>query len=195
MVEFTFWDIAYLLLLAIRWLRQRQNAGLWLVELLSMHTLIAPAMVLSVGLYVFFLRRIDLDHWSWGMLLVVVVNTVVLVPFALQQLRPRLWQFDEQYQRLSDNLKLSVWERIRVEWPWLQRTFWSAFALVLVLAIGDVTIFSIFGSSDWQTMPWLIYSYAGTYRMQEAALVSLLLLLICAVIIFALEKGRDHAED
>ena len=54
------------------------------------------------------------------------------------------------------------------------------FALGLLLAIGDVAIFAIFGHQDLITLPWLIYSYTGTYRMSEAAMASLVLLLVCA---------------
>ncbi|MEZ5448771.1 MAG: hypothetical protein R3E89_07155 [Thiolinea sp.] len=45
------------------------------------------------------------------------------------------------------------------------------------------------------TLPWLIYRYAGTYRLAEASLAALLLLLVCGLIIFWFERlqGRAHA--
>lgn len=160
----------------------------WLLEWLATHNLVAPAMVLSVGLYVFFLTRIDVDQW--GIVLVALLNTVVIIPFAVQQMRPRLLQFDDQYQRLCASLKLSAWQRVQVEWPWMKQVLISAFALVLLLAMGDVAIFSIFGNGDWMTLPWLIYSYAGTYRIPEASLAAVILLVLCGFIVMLFERNN-----
>jgi thiamine transport system permease protein len=162
-------------------------------EWLGMHTLLAPAMVLSVGLYVFLLRRIDLDEW--GLLFVVLLNAVVITPFASQHLRPRLLQFDQQYDRLATSLKLTGWARLKVELPWMKGTLWFSFSLVLLFAMGDVAVFAIFGNDDWMTLPWLIYRLAGTYRMAEASLASAVLLSLCAIIVLYFERSRQHAGD
>jgi thiamine transport system permease protein len=160
-------------------------------EWLGMHTLLAPAMVLSVGLYVFLLRRIDLDNW--GILFVILLNAVVITPFATQHLRPRLLQFDQQYYRLADSLKLTGWARLKVEYPWIKSTLWFSFSLVLLFAMGDVAVFAIFGNDDWMTLPWLIYRLAGTYRMADASLASAVLLIMCAMIVLYFERSRQHA--
>lgn len=162
-------------------------------EWLGMHTLLAPAMVLSVGLYVYLLTRTDLDHW--GIVCVALLNAVIIVPFASQHLRPRLLQFDQQYSRLADSLKLTGWARLKVEFPWIKSTLWFSFSLVLLFAMGDVAVFSIFGNEDWMTLPWLIYRFAGTYRLAEASLASSVLMAICAIIVFYFERSRQHAGD
>ena len=185
--------LAYLLLLPLRQARwHQQKRRQWFFEWLATHTLVAPAMVLSVGLYVFALLMLPgkVDELGWSILFVLLLNVVVIIPFALQQIRPRILQFDDQYQRLCSTLKLTFWQRVRVEWPWWRQSGVSAFCLVLVLAMGDVTVFSIFGTADWMTLPWLIYSYAGTYRMAEASLTAFLLLLLCAVIVLWFERRR-----
>jgi len=184
--------VAYGVLIPLRQSVIRGQHKLQLLhEWLGMHTLLAPAMVLSVGLYVYFLPRIDLD--AWGMLFVVLLNAAVIVPFAAQHLRPRLLQFDQQYYRLADSLKLTGWARLKVELPWLKGTLLFSFSLVLLFAMGDVAIFSIFGDEDWMTLPWLIYRFAGTYRMAEASLASVILLFICAIIVLYFERSRRHA--
>jgi len=160
-------------------------------EWLSMHTLLAPAMVISVGLYVYLLPRIDLDYW--GTLFVFLLNAMIIVPFAVQHLRPRLLQFDQQYYRLAESLKFTGWARFKVELPWLKGTLLFSFSLVLLFAMGDVAIFSIFGNEDLMTLPWLIYRFAGTYRMAEASLASGVLLIICALIVLYFERSRRHA--
>lgn len=187
--------LAYATLLPSRSARTEGRSTLALLyDWLSTHALVAPAMVVSVGLYILLLPRLDLDHW--GMLFVVLLNMVLILPYAVQQLRPRLLQFDRQYERLIRSLKLGFRQRLRIEWPYMRRACVTSFALMLLLAMGDVAIFSIFGTSDWTTLPWLIYGYAGTYRMGEASVASLLLLLICALVVWLFqhfEKGQQDA--
>ncbi|UTW14309.1 ABC transporter permease subunit [Marinobacterium rhizophilum] len=187
--------LAYAMLLPLRHARARQRSTLALLfDWFSVHALVAPAMVVSVGLYILLLPRLDLE--AWGMLWVILLNLVLIVPYAVQQLRPRLLQFDRQYHRLARSLKLTPLAQLRIEWPYMRRACVTSFALMLLLAMGDVAIFSIFGSSDWTTLPWLIYGYAGTYRMAEASVASLLLLLICALLVWLFqyfEKGRQDA--
>lgn len=187
--------LAYILLLPLRYARRMAwHKAQWLLEWLATHTLVAPAMVLSVGLYVFVLLLLPgkADELYWSIACVLLLNVLVIIPFALQQIRPRLLQFDDQYLRLCTTLKLSFWQQLRVEWPWWRSAGVSAFCLVLVLAMGDVTVFSIFGTQEWMTLPWLIYSYAGTYRMAEASLTAFILLLLCASIVFYFERRTSH---
>ncbi|PWQ98321.1 ABC transporter permease subunit [Leucothrix arctica] len=185
--------ISYATLLPLRQAAIEKKRYLQLVyEWLAMHTLLAPAMVLSVGLYVYLLTRVDLDNW--GIIFVVLLNAAVIVPFSSQHLRPRLLQFDQQYSRLADSLKLTGWSRFKVEWPWMKSTVMFSFSLVLLFAMGDVAIFAIFGNDKWLTLPWLIYSYAGSYRLAEAALASGVLLLMCAFIVLYFERSRHHVE-
>ncbi|WP_246813329.1 ABC transporter permease subunit [Neptunomonas phycophila] len=178
--------MAYTLLQPIRsQLKQKRSMRVKLLEQVATHQLFAPAMVISVGLFVFLLPRVDLDRW--GIIVVILLNSAVLVPFAFQKLKPRLIQFDQQYDRLCLSLKLNTWERWKIEWAFIRPSFISAASLVFVLAAGDVAIFAIFGPSDWSTLPWLIYSLAGTYRIPEASAASLLLLLVCAGALWLLQ--------
>ncbi|MEZ5449639.1 MAG: hypothetical protein R3E89_11845 [Thiolinea sp.] len=118
--------VAYLLLLPVRQARlHQQQRWQWLLEWVSTHTLVAPAMVLSVGLYIYCLPCLDLE--DWGMWLVGLLNTLMVLPFAFQQLRPRLLLFDDQYHALRQSLKLTTRQNWQVEWPWLRSTFLAAF--------------------------------------------------------------------
>ncbi|WP_372739828.1 ABC transporter permease subunit [Neptunomonas sp.] len=159
---------------------------MWLYESMATHALVAPAMVLSVGLFVYLLPRIDLERW--GIIFVVILNTALVIPFAVQKLKPRLLQFDQQYNRLARSLKLTRGTRWQIEWPFIQEIYLATLGLVLVLAMGDVAIFSIFGTPEWTTLPWLIYGYASSYRITEASTASFILLALCASFLFLLEK-------
>lgn len=181
--------LAWLLLIPIRnaSLNRQENRRI-LLQWLATHTLVAPAMVLSTGLYILLLPRIDLEQW--GMLWLVLINSVLLLPFVIAQLKPRLLQFDQQYGRLAANLRLNAVGRYKVLWPFIQPVAKGSFALALLLALGDVAVFSIFGDNAYTTLPWLIYGYAGSYRMAEAALASLLLLALCALLVVLFERHQ-----
>ncbi|WP_086481771.1 ABC transporter permease subunit [Oceanospirillum sanctuarii] len=183
--------LSWLLLLPIRSasLQHQENRRI-LLQWLATHTLVAPAMVLSTGLYILLLPRIDLEQW--GIFWLVLINSVLLLPFVIAQLKPRVLQFDQQYGRLSANLGLSPLEQFRVIWPFIRPVAKGSFALALLLALGDVAVFSIFGDNNTMTLPWLIYGYAGSYRMAEAALASLLLLTICALLVFFFERHQTR---
>jgi len=184
--------IAYWMMQPIRHTLLKQQTSLHIIyQWLANHSLIAPAMVLSVGLYILFLPLMDLD--SGGMVFVVILNVLMVIPFAIQQIRARLIQFDADYDMLSSSLKLSFWQRLSIEWLYAKSILVSTFALVLLLAMGDVAIFSIFGSDQLKTLPWLIYQYAGSYRINEASLASAILLSIYAILLLKLERVKTHA--
>lgn len=183
--------LAYLVLVPVRQALLKKQKVYWLWEWLGLHTLVAPAMVLSVGIYILVIREIELSQW--GLVIVWVLNTALLVPFAIQQLKPRVVLFDSQYERIVLTLKLSLVERLTIEWGWLKNTLGAAFVLVLLLAIGEVSIFSIFGTEQGQSLPWLIYGYASTYRLPEAAFTSLVLLVYCGIVVGLWEYYKNKS--
>lgn len=77
----------------------------------------------------FLLPRVDLDRW--GIIVVILLNSAVLVPFAFQKLKPRLIQFDQQYDRLCLSLKLNTWERWKIEWAFIRPALFQQLALSL----------------------------------------------------------------
>lgn len=183
--------LAYAMLTPIRQTKiLMQTRKRVLLEWLATHALVAPAMVISVGLFIFLLPIVDIDRW--GIVVVAILNTALVIPFAIQKLKPRLYQFDAQYDALTRSLKLKARQRWAIEWPFVRSVFLSTYALVLVLSMGDVAIFSIFGSKDWTTLPWLIYGYAGTYRIAEASIASVVLLVLCVFILWLFEKVQSR---
>ncbi|WP_234985279.1 ABC transporter permease subunit [Oceanospirillum multiglobuliferum] len=185
--------LAWWLLIPIRQAQLRKNeSGRIILQWLATHSLVAPAMVMSAGLYILLLPRVDLERWGWFWL--ILINTVLLLPFVIAQLKPRLLQYDQQYWRLSANLKLSGLGQLHTIWPFIRPAMLGSFVLALLLAMGDVAVFSIFGDNSWSTLPWLIYGYAGSYRMAEAALASLLLLALCTLLIVLFERKRLYEQ-
>ena len=163
---------------------QRQPLLAWL----STHHLVAPAMVLSTGIYIWLLSSGGLRQWS--LVWLILLNALLVLPFLITQLRPTAINYQQQYHRLITNLNLGTSERAQIYLSYLKPALISAFALGLLLALGDVSVFALFGSYDEPTLPWLIYRYAGSYRLDEAAIAATLLLLVSIALLLLLERNR-----
>ena len=127
------------------------------------------------------------------MVFVVLLNIMLVMPFAIQQIRSRLIQYDSDYAFLYQSLKLGFWQKLRIEWLYIKNTLLSTFSLILLLAMGDVAIFSIFGSNDLKTLPWLIYQLAGSYRINEASFASLILLVMYVTLLMQIQRAQKNA--
>jgi thiamine transport system permease protein len=184
--------IAYSIMLPIRAsIRAGQVRYQNILQWLANHTLIAPAMVLSVGLYILFLPIIDLD--IWGMVFVIVLNILLVLPFAIQQVRSRIIQYDSDYAMLYQSLKLTPWQKLSIEWRYIKDAMLSTFSLILLIAMGDVAIFSIFGNGELKTLPWLIYQFAGSYRINDASFASVVLLIVYLTLLIKIERAKSNA--
>ncbi|MEX1056592.1 MAG: hypothetical protein WED11_02575, partial [Natronospirillum sp.] len=174
------------------WRRCRSRTVRRGLELASLHHLVVPGMVLSVGVYLFFMPYINWLQWGW--VAVIVLNAMIALPFAYHQLKPRVFEFDANYRQQSADLGLSGWPFWRwVYGPYLLPAVRRAWAISFVLALGDFAVFGIFGHDDWRTLPWLIYALAGSYRLQASALASLILLSFALLALWLLEDNKRHA--
>jgi thiamine transport system permease protein len=63
-----------------------------------------------------------------------------------------------------------------------------AIALVTVLAMGDLGVIALFGSSGSTTLTLLIYQQLGAYLIPQAAVTAMLLLLLCLAVYALLER-------
>jgi len=172
----------------LRAIKQEQRIFTAILQWISTHHLVAPAMVLSTGIYILLLSSGTLRDWSYVWL--ILLNALLILPFLQTQLRPSVINYQAQYARLVSNLRLGVIQRLSIYLRFLIRPLSAAFALGLLLALGDVAIFAVFGRYDAPTLPWLIYSYAGSYRLAEAAIASALLLSLCVALLLILERSR-----
>ena len=75
---------------------------------------------------------------------------------------------------------LRGWNRfIIIDFPAMKNVFGLSLGLCACLSLGDLSVIALFGSQNFQTIPWLIFQYMSTYRINEAASVSCLLIIIC----------------
>lgn len=188
--------LAVLMSLQLTWVASNQQqvgtnqkmSGLTrLVPVAALHHLIIPGMVLSVGLYIFFMPLINWMNWGW--LAIIWLNALIALPFAFSQLKPAVFTYQASYQRLAASLALPLgvyWWRVVL--PYLKPALQKVAAISLVLTLGDFAIFGIFGQPDYITLPWLIYELAGSYQLAAAALASLWLLGLAFIGLMLLER-------
>ncbi|RVA96083.1 ABC transporter permease subunit, partial [Mesorhizobium sp. M7A.F.Ca.CA.004.01.1.1] len=154
-----------------------------------------PPIVVGAGW--FLLLRHAGDVFAIAPVMVVTVNAVMAMPFALRAVRPAYDAASERHERLCAQLGIAGWNRLMlVDWPSLRRPLATAFAFAMALSLGDLGVIALFGSDSVQTLPYLLLARMGSYRTEDAAGLALLLGLVClALIVAAHWLGREKVRD
>lgn len=175
--------LALSLLITTRHLRVRrrqEHAGQWL-QLSGNVILVLPPLVLGTGL--FLLLRPYADVFSIALVLVIILNSLMALPFVLRVLDGPVLKSAEQYDRLLQSLNIQGWNRWRwIDWPLLRKPIAFSLALSATLSAGDLSAIALFGSERVRTLPLLLYQRMGSYRLEEAAATAGILMLLCLLI-------------
>lgn len=169
--------------LAVR--SRRSRLADWL-EIAGSQTLIVSPVVLGAGLFLLLFPRVPV--FDWALPLAALVNGLVTLPYVLRLVGPVLRRTAEHHDRLCAGIGLSGISRFRiVEWPALRRPAATAMALASALATGDLTAIVLFGLDPDTTLALLLYSALGSYRMDQAAVIALLLVATCLSVFIVIE--------
>ncbi|NKN36880.1 thiamine/thiamine pyrophosphate ABC transporter permease ThiP [Agrobacterium sp. a22-2] len=153
---------------------------------------LVPAIVLATGW--FLLLRPAGDIGRFAPAIVVVINMLMALPFAMRVLAPAVETHRLRTTRLCASLGISGFHRWRlVDWPALKRPFLTALSFAMALSLGDLGAVALFGSENLTTLPWLIYSRMGNYRSDDADGLALLLGVVCLALTIAGTSGA-HAQ-
>ncbi|MFK7859678.1 MAG: thiamine/thiamine pyrophosphate ABC transporter permease [Granulosicoccus sp.] len=185
------------LLVSARHLRIRlklTRSGQWL-QLAGNMILIIPPVVLGTGL--FLLLRPFADVFSVALLLVILINSLMALPFVLRIMDEPMMRAAGQHEKLIRSLGVQGLSRWRyIDWPQLRKPLAMAFAFAATLSAGDLSAIALFGSEQVTTLPLLLYQRMGSYRLDEAAVTAGLLLLLCLLLFMLLQRligGNEHA--
>ena len=164
----------------------RVHASRWL-QLAGNVILILPPVVLGTGL--FLLLRPFADVFSLALLLVILINSLMALPFVLRLIDAPLLRAAGEHDRLIRSLGLRGFTRWRlIDWPQLRKPIALAFAIAATLSAGDFSAIALFGSEQVTTLPLLLYQRMGSYRLDEAAVTASLLLLLCLCLFLLLQR-------
>ena len=165
----------------------RVLAARW-IELAASVVYVVPPLVIGTGMFVLLSPHVDV--FGWALPIVICVNALMGLPFVIRSLGPAMRQNHARYHLLCRSLGLSGWNRFRLlEWPLLRRPLGLAAGLVAALAMGDLGVIALFGTSSTGTLSLMIYQQLGAYLVAEAKVTALLLLLLCLGAFWLLERG------
>jgi thiamine transport system permease protein len=171
--------------------RSRRLAAIY--DFLPNSLLAVPPFALTAGL--FLMIRPFVDPAMAGLLLLPLINGLAALPFAYRYIAPRLMTTEERYGRLAASLGMTGLTKLRImDWPVLRRPLVASFALAMALSFGDFGVIALFGGAELRTLPYLLYERLGSYRLDEAAAVGLIIVL--SAFLLAHVSGRmSHAAD
>lgn len=140
--------------------------------------LLVPPVVLGSGW--FLLLRPLSEVAIYAPALVALINMLMALPFVIRVLEPAFITHQARTGKLSASLGISGLSRLRlIDWPVLWRPFAMAFSFAMALSLGDLGAVALFGSENFVTLPWLVYSNMGSYRTNDAAGYAFILGVIC----------------
>jgi thiamine transport system permease protein len=163
-----------------------------LLNLSALLTLILPPAVLATGWFIWASRSgLALAAAPF---LVIAMNALMALPFALGTLSPSVQQAMAQHDRLCASLGIRGFRRlVLIDLPVLRRPLGLAATMAFVLSLGDLTAITLFGSQDLMTLPALIYAQMGSYRIDAAAGSALVLALFSMAVITLLDRWSGKA--
>lgn len=160
--------------------------------------LAVPAVVLSLGFFLL-ARQIGVSTGVAAPIVLVIANALLALPFAFATLSPPLEALANRHTKLIRSLGISGWSQWRlIEWPLLGRPIGYALAVSFVFSLGDLGVISLFGTSEFSTLPWLMYRALGAYRSADAEAIGALLLVLSVVAFIAIPRLLEmltHARD
>ena len=155
--------------------------------------LVVPPIVIGAGW--FLLLRHTGMVFAFAAPMIVMVNAIMAMPFAVRVIGPAWEASSARHDRLAASLGLSGLDRLRlVDWPVMRRPLAVALAFTMALSLGDLGVVALFGSDSVQTLPYLLLQRMGSYRTADAAGLALFLGLLClGFMMIADYLGRGRA--
>ena len=137
-------------------------------------TLVVPPVLLGAGWFV--LLRPVADVFALAPVMIVTVNAMMALPFAVRVLGPAIDSAGNRTDRLAAHLGIGgiAWVRL-IGWPLLRRPLMTAFAFAMALSLGDLGAIALLGSDRVTTLPYLLLQRMGSYRTADAAGIALIL--------------------
>ena len=158
-----------------------------LLEMGVMVYLVVPAIVMGTAWFI--LLRGVADVFAVAPFLVLVANVMLGLPVAYRLLIGKWLAMRGRDERARLAYGLRGWRGVRfLTIPLMGREIGLIFGLGMAMSMGDLGVIALFASADFTTLPWLLYQQAGRYRVDEAAVTALMLMLVVSAL-FALGNG------
>lgn len=159
-----------------------------MVSVVGVMPLAASGLVVGTGAFLLvfpFVRPSDV-----ALLVTMLVNATLALPFALRSVAPAVAQVQADYGRLAMSLDMSGWAWMRlVVLPRVRRPLGFAAGLAAALSMGDLGVIALFAGQAEETLPLAMYRLMGAYRMDAAASAALLLVALSLALFWVCDRG------
>lgn len=150
--------------------------------------LVVPPVVVGAGWFILLVGTGQV--FAVAPVMVVAVNAVMAMPFAIRAIRPAHDAASARHERLCASLGVSGLDRLRlVDWPSIRRPAFTALAFAMALSLGDLGVIALFGSDSVQTLPYLLLARMGSYRTEDAAGIALFLGIVCLALMMLVDRA------
>ena len=156
--------------------------------------LLVPPIVLGTGW--FLLLRPFGNVARFAPILVAIINALMALPFVMRVLEPAMQTHHDRTKHLVAGLGISgFWKLWHIDRPVLLKPILLAFSFAMALSLGDLGAVALFGSNDFVTLPWLLYSRLSSYRTADADGLALILGMLCLLLTIAstFERPNERA--
>jgi thiamine transport system permease protein len=144
---------------------------------------------MALGLGCFLILRLVLGGTPRAIAGIVLLNAIMIVPFAAAILRPAIERARARHDHLCRALGINGWSRWRlIDWPILRPSIGTALAMTAAMALGDLIGIGLFGDARLRNLTLLLYDQLGAYRMGDAAVTAALLMLLIFVLYQVIER-------
>ncbi len=165
-----------------------------LVGVIGVLPLAASGLVVGTGAFLIVLplaRPSDL-----ALLVTVLVNATLALPFALRAIGPAVAQVVADYGRLAASLDLRGRDwLLLVVLPRIRRPLGFAAGIAAALSMGDLGVIVLFAGQSEETLPLAMYRLMGAYRMEAAASAALVLLTLSFAMFWLCDQGGRRNAD
>ena len=161
-------------------------------EVLGTLGIATSPLVIGAGLFLI-IRKFD-NPFDYALLVTILVNAVMGMPFAIRIIRPAAEDIRRDYAKLSKSLSLTpIGWTYWVFLPRLRKPIGYGAGLIAALSMGDLGIIALFGSSEFATLPLKIYQLMAAYRMDQAFSSAAVLVLLSFSLFFIFDYfGRQR---
>ena len=168
---------------------EKQKSLRTFFEVGSFSIICVSPLVFGTALFLILFEYIDIS--ANALLLTGVTNGVLMIPISMAILLPGFKRLKARYGKLMNIIGIpGTSELVKFYVPLLKKNIKFSCALVFALSIGDLGIIVLFSGTEIGTLPMYLYRLIGSYRMDEAYFVAMILLLMAFVSFWLIENGN-----
>ena len=159
-----------------------------------------PAIVFATGCFILLRNHVNLfEHAFW---LVLLANVLFSLPFILRILSPSLEQALSQHDKLSLQLGITGLKKfIFLTSPAITRELQLVLGISFAFSLGDLSVITLFGNKEFETLPYYLYQLFGRYGASEADILGIFILgyifvtyFIFGLILMSFEKIQGFSQ-